>query len=167
MNTTSWLTEQQQHVWRRWLMVNAQLPAALHRELQADAGLSLPDFEVLVQLTESPEGRVRVTDLARALSWEKSRASHHLTRMERRGLVKREECSDDGRGAFLVLTRGGRTAIEQAAPGHVRAVRSLVFDDLTKAEIEVLESALAKVLARLGQRQGPLVQGQDAGVTSG
>jgi DNA-binding MarR family transcriptional regulator len=152
MNTSSWLTEQQQRVWRRWLAATAQLPAALHRELQADAGLSLPDFEVLVQLTESSEGRLRVNDLARALSWEKSRASHHLTRMERRGLVEREECRDDGRGAFVVLTPEGRTAIERAAPGHARAVRSLVFDDLTGTELEALESALGKLLVRLGPR---------------
>jgi len=152
MNSLPWLSDKQQRVWRHWLTVNALLPAVLHRELQADAGLSLPDFDVLVQLTESPEGRVRVTDLARSLSWEKSRASHHLTRMERRGLVRREECRDDGRGAFVVLTSDGRTAIEQAAPGHVRTVRSLVFDGLTEEEVDVLESALDKVLARLDTR---------------
>ena len=112
---------------------------------------------MLVQLTDSPEGRVRVTDLARALSWEKSRASHHLTRMERRGLVRREECRDDGRGAFVVLSPEGRAAIEQAAPGHVRTVRSLVFDDLTEAEVEVLDSALGKVLARLDPRAADAV----------
>ena len=149
MNSTPWLSERQQHVWRRWLTATALLPAALHRELQADAGLSLPDFDVLVHLTDSPEGRVRVTDLARALSWEKSRASHHLTRMERRGLVRREECGDDGRGAYVRLTEEGRTAIEQAAPGHVRAVRALVFDQLTDHEVAVLDSALGKVLAGL------------------
>lgn len=152
MNSLPWLSDKQQRVWRHWLTVNALLPAVLHRKLQADAGLSLPDFDVLVQLTESPEGRVRVTDLARSLSWEKSRASHHLTRMERRGLVRREECRDDGRGAFVVLTSDGRTAIEQAAPGHVRTVRSLVFDGLTEEEVDVLESALDKVLARLDTR---------------
>jgi DNA-binding MarR family transcriptional regulator len=149
MNGTPWLSEKRQHVWRRWLAVNALLPAALHRELQADAGLSLPDFDVLVQLTESPDSRVRVTDLARALSWEKSRVSHHLTRMERRGLVGREECHDDGRGAFVVLTPEGRAAIERAAPGHVRTVRSLVFDQLSAEEVDVLETALGKVLASL------------------
>lgn len=149
MNRTAWLTEEQQRVWRQWLTASALLPAALHRELQADVGLSLPDFDVLVQLTDSPEGRVRVTDLARALSWEKSRASHHLTRMERRGLVRREECSDDGRGAFVVLTPQGRTAIEQAAPGHVQTVRALVFDQLTEADVEALGTVLGKVLTRL------------------
>jgi DNA-binding MarR family transcriptional regulator len=159
MNSTSWLNENQQQAWRRWLTVNALLPAALHRELQADAGLSLPDFDVLVLLTESPEGRVRVTTLARALSWEKSRASHHLSRMERRGLVKREECRDDGRGAFVTLTPQGSTAIKQAAPGHVRTVRSLVFDQLTEQEVDVLESALGKVLTRLDPQTTAPVRG--------
>jgi len=146
---TPWLTEPQQQVWRRWLAANALLPVALHRELQTDAGLSLPDFDVLVQLTESTEGRVRVTDLARALTWERSRLSHHITRMEKRGLVEREECLDDGRGAFVVLTAEGRAAIERAAPAHVRTVRSLVFDQLTVEEVDALGSALRKVLARL------------------
>src|SRR4051794_958070 len=119
MDSVRWLTDKQQRVWRSWLATTAQLPAALHRELQADAGLSLPDFDVLVQLTEAADGRVRITDLARALMWERSRVSHHLTRMERRGLVRREECHDDRRGAFVVLTSEGRAAIDGAAPAHV------------------------------------------------
>src|SRR3954454_9231455 len=102
MDSGRWLTDTQQRVWRSWLAANALLPAALHRELQADAGLSLPDFDVLVRLTDSGEGRVRMSDLARALTWERSRLSHHVKRMERRGLVRREECPDDGRGAFVV-----------------------------------------------------------------
>jgi DNA-binding MarR family transcriptional regulator len=146
---SSWLPADSERLWRRWLRLNALLPAALHRQLQADADLSLPDFDVLVQLTDSPEGRVRVTDLARALSWEKSRVSHHITRMERRGLVAREECRDDGRGAFVVLTPEGRAAIEQAAPAHVATVRRLVFDALTPHEAEVMAGVVEKVLARL------------------
>ncbi len=149
---TPWLTEPQQRVWRRWLATNALLPVALHRELQADAGLSLPDFEVLVKLSESPEARVRVSDLARELTWERSRLSHHVTRMERRSLVEREECRDDGRGAFVALTAEGRAAIEGAAPAHASTVRALVFDQLTAEEVEVLGSALSKVLARLDQQ---------------
>ncbi|MEO5654048.1 MAG: MarR family transcriptional regulator [Marmoricola sp.] len=144
-----WLSDTQQQVWRRWLATNALLPGALHRELQADAGLSLPDFHVLVQLTESPEARVRVTDLARTLTWERSRLSHHVTRMEKRGLVNREECPDDGRGAFVTLTAEGRATIERAAPAHALTVRSLVFDQLSEQEIDILGSALDKVLARL------------------
>ena len=146
---TPWLDDRQQQVWRAWLRVGSRLPAALNRQLQRDSDLSLQDFDVLVQLTDVDEGRVRVSALAAALGWERSRLSHHVTRMERRGLVAREECDDDGRGAFVVLTPAGRTAIERAAPGHVRTVRSLVFDALAPAEVDALGEALAKVLDRL------------------
>ncbi len=144
-----WLTDGQQRVWRRWLRVNAELPAVLHRQLQADSELSLPDFDVLVQLTDTPDGRVRVLDLARALHWERTRLSHHIKRMASRGLVRREECPDDGRGAYVVLTPAGRAAIEQAAPAHVRTVRALVFDALTDEELASLAAVVDKVLARL------------------
>src|SRR3954468_1707072 len=87
--STPWLSAEEQHLWRTWLALGAALPAVLHRELQADAGLSLPDFDVLVQLTESDGGRLRVSDLARSLGWERSRLSHHVARMERRGVVAR------------------------------------------------------------------------------
>lgn len=148
-DVSPWLPADAQQMWRRWLRLNALLPGVLHRELQADADLSLPDFDVLVQLTDNPEGRVRVTDLARGLHWERSRVSHHVTRMERRGLVRREECRDDGRGAFVVLTQGGRAAIEQAAPAHVATVRRLVFGALTPQETEVMATAIDKLLARV------------------
>ena len=156
MTDPRWLTDQQQHVWRSWMAVQAMLPAALHRELQADAGLSLPDFAVLVHLTDQPDGRARISDLARALAWEKSRASHHLTRMERRGLICRELCRDDGRGSYVLVTAEGRVAIEGAAPGHVRTVRQLVFDQLSAHEVDVLETVLGKVLAGLGQEATPV-----------
>lgn len=144
-----WLSAEQQHVWRQWLAVTAQLPAALHRELQTDSELSLQDFDVLVQLTDQSQGRIRVSELAAALTWERSRLSHHVKRMERRGLVEREECEDDGRGAFVVLTPDGRSAIELAAPEHARLVRSLVFDDLSSEELTALGAITAKVLSRL------------------
>jgi DNA-binding MarR family transcriptional regulator len=144
-----WLTAQEEHLWRRWLTLNARLSATLHRELQNDAGLSMPDFEVLVHLTDSPAGRVRVTDLARLLQWERSRVSHHVTRMESRRLVQRVECAEDGRGAFIVITPQGRAAIEQAAPGHVSTVRRLVFDALTPEEIDALATIIDKALAQL------------------
>jgi len=144
-----WLTREQQRVWRQWLAVDAQLPTELHRQLQTDSDLSLQDFVVLVQLTESGSDRLRVTDLARDLQWERSRLSHHVTRMQARGLVVREECPQDGRGAFVVLTAPGRTAIEQAAPMHARTVRHLVFEALSEEELGALDSFTAKVLGRL------------------
>jgi len=144
-----WLTAKEQRVWRRWLTLNARLSAALHKELQDDAGLSMPDFEVLVHLTDSPEGRLRVTDLARLLQWERSRVSHHVTRMERRRLVQRVECAEDGRGAFIVITPQGRAAIEQAAPGHVKTVRRLVFDALSPEDLDAFATIIEKALAQL------------------
>ena len=151
-----WLTAQEQRVWRRWLTLNARLSAALHKELQDDAGLSMPDFEVLVHLTDSPEGRIRVTDLARLLQWERSRVSHHVTRMERRRLVQRVECAEDGRGAFIVITPQGRAAIEQAAPGHVKTVRRLVFDALSPEDLDAFATIIEKALTQLDNQAAGL-----------
>jgi DNA-binding MarR family transcriptional regulator len=108
----------------------------------------MPDFEVLVHLTDNPEGRLRITELAGLLQWERSRVSHHIKRMERRGLVGRVECSEDGRGAFVVITPQGRAAIEEAAPGHVMAVRRLMFDALSEEEKAALAAVIDKLLAR-------------------
>ena len=131
------------------MTLNAQLSATLQRELQDDAGLSTQDYEVLVHLTDNPEGRMRVTDLARLMQWERSRVSHHVTRMERRRLVQRVECAEDGRGAFVVITLQGRAAIEQAAPGHVNTVRRLVFDALSPEEVDSFGAIIDKALAQL------------------
>jgi DNA-binding MarR family transcriptional regulator len=153
-----WLTAGEERVWRRWLTLNARLSATLQKELHDDAGLSVSDYEVLVHLTDTPEGRVRVTDLARLLQWERSRVSHHVTRMESRHLVQRVECAEDGRGAFVVITSPGRAAIERAAPGHVNTVRRLVFDALSPEEIDAFAMVIDKALAQLdNQARSPLI----------
>ncbi|WP_130294687.1 MarR family winged helix-turn-helix transcriptional regulator [Pseudonocardia sediminis] len=131
--------------------MQAKVTARLHRQLQADSGLSLADFDVLVQLTDrardpGEQPRARVLELAESLQWEKSRLSHHLSRMQRRGLVAREDCPDDGRGAFIVLTDDGRRAIERAAPRHVETVREVVLDRLTAEEVRVLGDIAERVL---------------------
>lgn len=90
-----------------------------------------------------------MSDLAGALDWERSRLSHHIKRMAGRGLVEREECLDDGRGAFIVLTPAGRTAIERAAPAHARTVRELVFDALSDEELDTLGGVIDKLVTRL------------------
>ncbi|MCI2422558.1 MarR family transcriptional regulator [Saccharopolyspora sp. K220] len=131
--------------------MQAKLAARLNRQLQADSGLSLPDFDVLVQLTDHPERRVRVLALAEALQWEKSRLSHHLARMQRRGLVVRQDCPDDARGAFIALTDEGQQAIERAAPEHVNTVRDLVFDQLAPDQVEALHAIAIQVLNRLDE----------------
>ena len=152
MSDPRWLDDDEQRVWRRWLAVNAGLQRELHRELNDDAGLSLADFDVLVALTDVPDARLRVAALARAVGWERSRLSHHVARMGRRGLVERDDCADDGRGAFVVLTAAGRSAIEQAAPGHVAVVRRLVFDHLDADDLRALDAVLTRVDAALPVR---------------
>jgi DNA-binding MarR family transcriptional regulator len=144
-----WLTEPEQRAWRGLLQMNSALDARLNRELQQTSGLSLTDYDVLVLLTEAPDGRRRVFEVAEDLQWEQSRLSHHLARMQRRGLVAREECTTDRRGAFVVLTDAGRDAIEKAAPGHVDTVRQLVFDGLSEEQVAMLQSFVGRVLARL------------------
>ena len=144
-----WLDPDEQAAWRSYLRMAGKLSAHLNRQLQADSELSLADFDVLVHLTDVPEQRLRVVELARELEWEKSRLSHHVARMERRGLVRREECEDDGRGSYIVLTPAGLAAIEGAAPGHVEAVRAVVFDALTPEQVAVLGAISDQVLARL------------------
>ena len=148
MNDTRWLSEGEQCAWRGFLASHAYLTAHLHRQLQHDSGLSLSDFDVLVQLTDRQEKPVRVLELAHALQWEKSRLSHQLTRMRTRGLVRREKCPSDGRGSYVSLTPEGRQAIEEAAPRHVETVRKLFFDALDQEQVEALRQITEQVRAR-------------------
>jgi DNA-binding MarR family transcriptional regulator len=151
---SQWLADDEQRAWRGLLQMNSRLDARLNRQLQQTSGLSLADYDVLVLLTEAPDGRLRVFEIVDDLQWEQSRLSHHLARMERRGLVAREDCTTDRRGAFVVLTPAGREAIEKAAPAHVATVRQLVFDGLSKAQIATLESFASGVLSRLDAGEG-------------
>src|SRR6266536_1362368 len=155
MTETRWLDDRQQRAWRGFRGMQAHLTAALNRQLLADSRLSLADFDVLVHLTDVPEGRLRVTELARALQLEQSRTSHHVSRMQKRGLVVREDCPEDRRGAFVVLTPAGRHAIELAAPRHVEAVRRLVFDHLTDDQVETLAAIAEQVRHAVDDEHAP------------
>lgn len=149
MGDPRWLDDRQQRAWRGYLAMQAQLQAQLNRRLQAESGLSLADFDVLVALTDRPDAPIRVLELAEILQWEKSRLSHHLARMQRRGLIRRQECPDDARGALIALTTEGRHAIAGAAPPHVDAVRELVFDGLDPDQVEALARIAETVLDRI------------------
>jgi DNA-binding MarR family transcriptional regulator len=151
---TRWLDDNEQHAWRVFLRMQARLAARLGRDLQADSDLSVADYDILVHLTDLAGGRRRILELARELDWEKSRMSHHLARMTKRGLIAREECSADGRGAFIAITPQGQAAIEAAAPRHVESVRTLVFDGLTADQVTVLATVSEKILGRL-EAPGP------------
>jgi DNA-binding MarR family transcriptional regulator len=149
-----WLTADEQRAWRAYLRAGSLLTARLNRLLQADCGLSLPEYEVLVQLSEAPEGNLRPFQLGLALDWEQSRLSHMLSRMSRRGFVVRQDCAGDRRGAEVVLTAAGRAAIESAAPGHVAAVRRLVFDQMDSEQAAAFGRMFEAILAGL-ENSGP------------
>jgi DNA-binding MarR family transcriptional regulator len=106
--------------------------------MQQQSGISIADYSVLVQLSEHVDARMRVLELARALGWEKSRLSHQLSRMQQRGLIDRSNCSEDRRGAWIVLTEKGRETIVAAAPRHVESVHRYMFSELDADQVEAL-----------------------------
>lgn len=142
-----WLNRREARAWRSLQLMQLQLDGRLGRQLTRDSGLSYAEYVVLVGLTESPEGRLRQFELADVLGWDQSRLSHQISRMCKRGLVEKQKCDADRRGAFVVVTERGRDEIEAAAPGHVAAVRSLFVDHLTPAQLDVIAEASEAVLA--------------------
>ncbi|ALM40442.1 MULTISPECIES: MarR family winged helix-turn-helix transcriptional regulator [unclassified Streptomyces] len=154
MNATpSWLAPEQKAAWDAFIRMQEKLIGRLSRQIQADSRLSAADYLVLAKLTEAGD-RMRFTELARLLEWEKSRMSHQVTRMAKRGLVAREECPDDGRGSLVVATPDGRRAIEEAAPLHVENVRRLFVDALTQEELDTFADLSRRVLAHMERQPG-------------
>jgi DNA-binding MarR family transcriptional regulator len=149
-----WLDEREARVWHAVVGLQLRLQPELERQLIRDGGLSGAEYTLLVPLSEAPGGVLRARDLGRMVGWERSRLSHQVTRMEKRGLVAREECVDDARGSMIRFTDAGRAAIVAAAPAHVAAVRRHFFDALTDAELDVIGPALDRVLDRLPDNDG-------------
>ena len=147
-----WLDERELRAWRSLQLMQMRLDGELARQLAVDSGLSYPDYVVLVALTDRADGRMRLFELAEVLGWEKSRLSHHVGRMADRGLVTKEKCDADRRGAYVVITGEGRRVIEAAAPGHVAAVRRLFVDRLTPAQLDAIGDAAEIVLAALDEQ---------------
>jgi len=142
---TNWLSHEQQEVWRAWLSATSLLPDQLGRDLQRDSGLTNPDYEILVKLSEATDQKIRMSDLAERTLSSRSRLSHQIDRMEKSGFVVREECPDDRRGSFAVLTAEGKKLLVSAAPAHVESVRRHLVDVLTPEEFESLGNACTKV----------------------
>ena len=134
-DTGRWLTPDEQDAWRAYLATSKLLFRQLDRDLQP-FGLSGNDYEILVVLSEAPEHRLRMTDLADATAQSRSRLSHQITRMEAAGLVRRETCPGDKRGLFAVLTETGMATIERVAPFHVDSVRRHFIGLLTPDQLE-------------------------------
>lgn len=154
MPEVRWLNEREERAWRALQFMQMRLEAEFAHQLTAESGLSYPDYLVLVALTDHAEGRLRLFELGRTLAWEKSRLSHHVARMAERGLVRKERCDVDRRGAFVVITKKGSEEMETAAPGHVRTVRRLFIDRLTPEELDVIATAAEKVLADTDDARG-------------
>lgn len=122
------------------------LPAQLASDLTHDSNLSEPDYEVLSTLSETAGHRRRLRDLAAKMLWSRSRLSHHLARMEQRGLVKRLEDPEDGRGCIVLLTDEGMATLEAAAPRHVASVRRHFIDLLGEEELATLGAVAERVV---------------------
>lgn len=144
-----WLDEREERAWRGFVNLQQQVRRRLARELQRTAGMSEADYEVLVHLSEASEGRLRPYQLGRITQWEKSRLSHHLSRMAERGLVERQFCPTDNRGSFVAITDAGRAAITAAAPHHVEDVRRLFIDVLTPEQLDAIAEISDAVLDNL------------------
>ncbi|ANW18034.1 MarR family winged helix-turn-helix transcriptional regulator [Streptomyces clavuligerus] len=149
---TRWLTDDEQCTWRTHLDVSRLLMHQLEKDLQP-FGLTNNDYEILVNLSESPEHRMRMSDLAAATLQSKSRLSHQITRMESAGLVRRENCESDRRGLYAVLTEHGTTTMRKVAPHHVASVRKHFIDLMAPEALADLRQSLEPVAEHLRGRR--------------
>src|ERR1700757_3709048 len=145
---TRWLSADEQQAWRATVHLSQLLMRQLDRDLNAH-GLNGRDYEILVELSEAPDHRLRMTELADATSQSRSRLSHPLSRMESRGLVRRDDCEGDKRGTFAVLTAEGMAAIERVAPYHVDNVRRHFIDRLSPRQLAEITGAIGPIVEYL------------------
>lgn len=152
-NGARWLSEEEQRAWRTHLDVSRLLTYQLEKDLQP-FGLTMNDYEILVNLSESEDRRMRMSDLASATLQSKSRLSHQITRMENAGLVRRENCESDRRGLYAVLTELGWDTMRKVAPHHVASVRRHFIDLLTPEDLKTLYGSLVPVADHLRTQRG-------------
>ncbi|MGX7823575.1 MarR family winged helix-turn-helix transcriptional regulator [Actinokineospora sp. 24-640] len=144
-----WLGPTEARAWRAYVIGSELLRQQLNRELQDRHGIALADYEVLVRLSERPDGRMRMSHLAGQVASSKSRLSHQIARMEKSGLVKRDNCPDDARGVIAEITPRGLETLRTAAPTHVEGVREHLVDLMTPAEQDVIAALFERVIAHL------------------
>lgn len=142
--TPRWLNAAEMKAWRRYIIASRRLLEALDLDL-ASHELSMADYEVLAQLSDAPERRMRMSELADVAMLSRSRLSHRIKVMEKAGWVKRQACPEDKRGYFAVMTGKGWKAIVTAAPDHVESVRTRFVDHLTKEDQRVLSEIFERV----------------------
>jgi DNA-binding MarR family transcriptional regulator len=147
-------TTEELRIWRDFVETTERLRSHLASRLQSDSGLSPGDYAVLLALREADGHRLRSSELAVAIGWERSRLSHHLGRMERRGLIRRVECATDNRGAEAVLTDDGARAFRRATLPHLGAVREMFVDALTPEQMAAAQDIATALRARLDAATG-------------
>ena len=145
MAGTRWLDEREQRVWRVYLETSQQLWEQLEDDLAAATGMPMPEYEILVRLSEAPDRRLRMSELAQQVVHSRSRLTHTVGRMEARGLVVRRRSENDRRGVLAELTDTGYELLAGAAPAHVASVRRRLFDPLTKDDVAALGRIMRKV----------------------
>lgn len=155
MEGIRWLTPDEMRAWRSLVAATSRLMSTLDLELQAECDLALADYEVLVHLSESPEHRARMSELAEALHLSPSGLTRRIDRLARDGLVTRERCPSDRRGAFAVLTPGGYERLAGAAPCHLRHVREHFVDRVEPERLASLADTLASVAGACPRRGRP------------
>jgi DNA-binding MarR family transcriptional regulator len=148
---SDWLNKDEHRTWRSILGMHARLTTVLAQALKTDSDMSISDYEVLAILSEAPDGVLRARELRCELQWEKSRLAHHIRRMEQRGYVRRDACTDDLRAPLICLTETGLEAIRTAAPTHVAHVRELFFAALTPAQVQAMREAADAVLEHIAR----------------
>jgi DNA-binding MarR family transcriptional regulator len=154
-------TAEQLRVWRDFIEATTILQSESGVRLQKESGLSSGDYGVLLALSEAESKRMRSSELAAGVGWERSRLSHHLGRMEGRGLIRREECVTDSRGAEVVLTPEGADAFRRASAPHLHAIRELFVDALTPEQLDAageIATALRAHLDPQGRRASSAVE---------
>lgn len=150
MSTVSDVSPAEWELWRNYFRASHELIASLDRRLQHDAGISHPEYLLMMSLWRSPDHSLRTGELAEELSWEKSRVSHLVTRMEARKLVERRECETDARGVWVVLSTEGRRTFLRATRDHSEAIREWFFDILSDEEKLVLGTVAKRMRDTLG-----------------
>ncbi len=143
--TTRWLSSDQQRAWRSFLLGTTLLMERLDRDLRDKHDLSLPEYEILVRLSESPEWALRMAELADAVKNSRSRITHTIARLERTGLVERRQCPSDGRGVFAHLTDAGYRKLSDAAHEHVESVRQALVDVVADDDLVAIGRAFEAV----------------------
>lgn len=142
-------TKAQLAVWRDYIETAEELKSRLASRMLSESTLSIGDYQVLLALSEAEAGRLRSSELAARVGWERSRLSHHLGRMERRGLVRREECAEDSRGAEIVATQAGSKAFRGASVPHLEAVQELFLSALSDDQLPQLAAVTTALRRRL------------------